>query len=192
MEPVKVFLLGGQSNMVGSGKPQELSGVHAEPQSDVKFWSGSAWVDLAPGAGNFGPEIGFGRAMKDALPKEEIYLVKYAARQTFQSLPGAVETQPFGPDVLVYKVGGKMFGTLVIENDVGRINLKCDPERAVELRAEWPDSVLPGYHMNKRHWNTLVLDGRIPSRLARELVVHSHDLVVAALPQKLRREFTAS
>ena len=108
------------------------------------------------------------------------------ARQTFLSLPGAVETQPFGPDVLVYKIGGKMFGTLVIENDVGSINLKCDPQRAVELRAEWPGSILPGYHMNKRHWNTLVLDGRVAPDLARELVVHSHDLVVASLPRKIR------
>jgi len=114
------------------------------------------------------------------------------ARQSFLSLPGAEETQPFGPDVLVYKVGGKMFGTLVIEDDVGRINLKCDPQRAADLRAEWPGSILPGYHMNKRHWNTLVLDGGIPSNLTRELVTHSHDLVVATLPSKLRREFTAS
>jgi hypothetical protein len=81
-EPVKVFLLGGQSNMVGSGKPSELSGVHAKPQEDVRFWQGNAWVDLAPGARNFGPEIGFGRAMKDAHPKEEIYLIKYAAGGT--------------------------------------------------------------------------------------------------------------
>ncbi|MFT6794608.1 MAG: hypothetical protein ACJAR1_002619 [Rubritalea sp.] len=81
-ESIKVYLLGGQSNMVGSGKPAELSGVHAKPQDDVKFWNGNAWVALAPGAKNFGPEIGFGRAMKDALPKEEIYLVKYAASGT--------------------------------------------------------------------------------------------------------------
>lgn len=81
-EPVKVYLLGGQSNMVGSGKPAELSGVHAKPQDDVKFWKGNAWGALAPGNRNFGPEIGFGRAMKDALPKEEIYLVKYAAGGT--------------------------------------------------------------------------------------------------------------
>ena len=85
-----------------------------------------------------------------------------------------------------------MFATLVIEDDIGRINLKCDPQRAVELRAEWPGSILPGYHMNKRHWNTLVLDGRIPSRLARELIVHSHGLVVAALPGKIRDGLAAS
>ncbi len=81
-EPIKVYLLGGQSNMVGAGKPAELSGLLAKPQEDVKFWTGNAWGPLAPGATNFGPEISFGRAMKDALPKEEIYLVKYAAGGT--------------------------------------------------------------------------------------------------------------
>ena len=83
-EPIPIYLLGGQSNMVGSGKPAELSGVHAKPQEDVKFWQGNdiAWGPLAPGARNFGPEIGFGRAMKDARSKEEIYLIKYAAGGT--------------------------------------------------------------------------------------------------------------
>ncbi len=81
-ESVQVFLLGGQSNMVGSGKPSELSGVYAKPQEDVRFWQGNSWGNLAPGAKNFGPEIAFGRAMKDAYPDKEIYLVKYAANGT--------------------------------------------------------------------------------------------------------------
>lgn len=103
---------------------------------------------------------------------------------------GAVtEETPFGPEVLVYKVKGKMFATLGFEAgdgaETGRTNLKCDPERAVELRAEH-DAVLPGYHMNKRHWNTLVLDGSLPPALVRELCDHSYALVVAGLPKRER------
>lgn len=109
-----------------------------------------------------------------------------AIRSLFLSMPHAEETQPFGPDVLVYKVAGKMFALTVPEDYPPRINLKCDPERALELRDEYA-AVLPGYHMNKRHWNTVVLDGSLPSSLVRELVQHSYDLVVAGLPAKTRR-----
>ncbi len=104
--------------------------------------------------------------------------------------PETTEEEPFGPGVLVYKVAGKMFATLGFESDergveVGRANLKCDPERAVELRSEH-EAILPGYHMNKRHWNTLVLDGSLKAKLVRELVDHSWDLVVAGLPKRDR------
>jgi predicted DNA-binding protein (MmcQ/YjbR family) len=92
------------------------------------------------------------------------------------SLPGAEETQPFGPDVLVYKVGGRMFAATRPEMYPPRVNLKCDPERAIELREEYV-SITPGWHMNKVHWNTVVLDGSVPSRLVRELVHHSYALV---------------
>ena len=101
------------------------------------------------------------------------------------SLPGAEETTPFGPEVLVYKVGGKMFATAGLEAEVGRMNLKCDPDRAVVLRDE-DEAILPGYHMNKRHWNTIVLDGSLPRKLVAELIEHSHELVVASLPKKVR------
>lgn len=101
------------------------------------------------------------------------------------SLPGAEETTPFGPDALVYKVAGKMFAITVPEDFPSRINLKCDPERAVELRDEHK-GIKPGWHMNKRHWNTVMLDGTVPPKLVRELVVHSYELVVAALPKKAR------
>ena len=104
----------------------------------------------------------------------------------FLSKPGAEEATPFGPDVIVYKVGGKMFALTVPEDFPARINLKCDPERAVILRDEY-ESILPGYHMNKRHWNTLVLDGSLPSRLVGELIDHSYDLVAASLPKKRAR-----
>ncbi len=103
----------------------------------------------------------------------------------FLSKPAAEETMPFGPDVLVYKVGGKMFGLTQPDEFPPSLNLKCDPERAVILREEH-DAIRPGYHMNKRHWNTLVLDGSLSSRLVRELIDHSYDLVVASLPKSQR------
>lgn len=103
------------------------------------------------------------------------------------SLPGAEETTPFGPEALVYKVGGKMFAITVPEDYPARINLKCDPERAIELRDEHK-AIKPGWHMNKRHWNTVVLDGSLPPKLVRELVEHSYQLVVDALPKKAREQ----
>ncbi|MGK0186639.1 MAG: putative DNA-binding protein (MmcQ/YjbR family) [Verrucomicrobiales bacterium] len=108
-------------------------------------------------------------------------------QQYLLSRPFTTEEQPFGPDVLVYKVKGKMFATLGIDDDdgTGRVNLKCNPDRAIELREEHR-AILPGYHMNKRHWNTLVLDGSLADSLVRELVDHSWDLVVAGLPKKVR------
>lgn len=104
----------------------------------------------------------------------------------FLSKPGADETTPFGPDVLVYKVGGRMFALTVPDEFPARINLKCDPERAVILRDEH-EAIIPGYHMNKRHWNTLVLDGSLPSKLVNELIDHSYELVAASLPKKRAR-----
>ena len=101
------------------------------------------------------------------------------------SFPGVEESTPFGPEVSVHKVGGKIFAIHSPTDDPLRLNLKCDPERAVMLREEY-ESILPGYHMNKLHWNTLVLDGMIPPALVRELITHSYALVVASLPKKMR------
>lgn len=102
------------------------------------------------------------------------------------SKPGAEETTPFGPDTLVYKVGGKMFALTSPDDFPSSVNLKCDPERSIELREEY-DAIAPGYHMNKKHWNTVTLDGSVPSKLVRELIDHSYDLVAASLPLKNRR-----
>jgi predicted DNA-binding protein (MmcQ/YjbR family) len=99
------------------------------------------------------------------------------------SKAGAEETTPFGPGVLVYKVGGKMFALASPDEFPVRANLKCDPERSLMLR-DFYGSVLPGYHMNKRHWNTLILDGSLSAKLVSELIDHSYDLVVASLPKK--------
>ena len=101
------------------------------------------------------------------------------------ALPGSEETTPFGPEVLVYKVRGKMFALAALEDEIGRLNLKCDPERALDLRDQH-EAVLPGYHMNKKHWNTVVLDGSLPTPLVQELIRESYDLVVAGLPQRER------
>jgi len=103
------------------------------------------------------------------------------------SLKATEETTPFGPDVFVYKVGGKMFALASPDEVPARVNLKCDPERALELRDEY-DAVIPGYHMNKRHWNTLVLDGSVEDGLVRELVDHSYALVVKGMTKAQRAE----
>lgn len=109
------------------------------------------------------------------------------ARSHMLAMEKVTEETPFGPDVLVYKVLGKMFATLGFEDEVGRMNLKCDPDRAMELRDEY-EAIIPGYHMNKKHWNTLVLDGSLGANLVVELMEHSYGLVVNGLTKKLREE----
>lgn len=103
----------------------------------------------------------------------------------FMSYPGAEEETPFGPDVLVYKVCGKMFGLIAWEDDPLNINLKCDPEQSDFLRQEYA-AINPGYHMNKKHWNTLTLDGSIPEDLVQDLVRHSYELVIKSLSKQKR------
>lgn len=88
----------------------------------------------------------------------------------------AEETLPFGPDVIVFKVNNKVFLLLPLDTDELRFNVKCDPELALELREQYA-SVLPGYHMNKKHWNTVVVDGSIPSKKIMEWIDHSFDRV---------------
>ena len=105
-------------------------------------------------------------------------------RQFCLAKPGVTEETPFGPDVLVFKVAGKMFALAPLEY-FASVNLKCDPERAVELRAEHP-GITPGYHMSKVHWNTVSCLGTVPDRLILELTTHSYDLVKASLPKKVR------
>lgn len=99
--------------------------------------------------------------------------------------PGVEETFPFGPDVLVLKAGGKMFALVGLNDYPYFVNLKCDPERAGELRAEY-ESVRPGYHMNKTNWNSVDLEGDVPGDLLFELVDHSYELIVAGLPKAKR------
>lgn len=99
---------------------------------------------------------------------------------------GTTESTPFDSDTLVFKVMGKMFALI----SIGRpdtVNLKCDPERAEELRAEW-EEIEPGYHMSKKHWNTVQLHGRLTDAFLQELIDHSYDLVAASLKKSEKEE----
>ncbi|MFC4331802.1 MmcQ/YjbR family DNA-binding protein [Streptomyces andamanensis] len=102
------------------------------------------------------------------------------------SFNAAVEDFPFTPETSVFKVRGKLFALTALDARPLTVNLKCDPEDAVRLRGEHPGLVVPGWHMNKRHWNTVTADGQLPDRLVRELVEDSYDLVVAGLPRAER------
>jgi len=100
------------------------------------------------------------------------------------SLPATSESFPFDEKVLVFKVENKMFAFTNVDQYTS-INLKCEPERAIELREQYP-SVRPGFHMNKKHWNTIDLDGSIANKLLEEWILHSYDMVVQTLPKKVR------
>jgi len=93
--------------------------------------------------------------------------------------PGVTEEMPFGPDTLVFKVGGKIFALTDI-NTFASINLKCEPIKALQLREEFA-AIQPGYHMNKKHWNTVLVNGQIRYSLLLELIDHSYNLVYAGL-----------
>ena len=95
---------------------------------------------------------------------------------------GVTEDSPFGPEHLVFKVGGKMFALLAFEEIPPTANLKCDPDRALELRDRYED-VRAGYHMNKKHWNTVVISGAIPAAELRAMIDHSYELVAKSLPR---------
>ncbi|AWM31696.1 MmcQ/YjbR family DNA-binding protein [Hymenobacter nivis] len=99
-------------------------------------------------------------------------------------LPGATEETPFGPDTLVFKVGGKIFALTDLQT-FASVNLKCAPERAAELR-EQHDYVLPGFHMNKKHWNTVLIGTGAPDAVVRAWTAESHELVAAALPKAVQ------
>ena len=103
-------------------------------------------------------------------------------RSYLLSKPAAREDFPFDSTTLVLKVSGKMFALLGLNDDPLRINLKCDPHQAEQLRERYP-AIIPGYHMNKRHWNTVVLDGSLGDDLLRELIDDSYRLVVEGLPK---------
>lgn len=100
------------------------------------------------------------------------------------------ESFPFGETTLVFKVAGKMFLLISLTDSPLQFNAKCDPDRAVELREQY-DAIQPGYHMNKQHWNTVIVDGRVPAKLLHELIDHSYDLIVKSLPKKVREKLEA-
>jgi predicted DNA-binding protein (MmcQ/YjbR family) len=102
------------------------------------------------------------------------------------SFEGAGETFPFGPGTSVFKVAGKIFALSRLAEHPLRVSLKCEPLLAEQLRRAHP-AVLPGYHLNKRHWNTVTVDGSLPDEMVRDMVEDSYDLVVSTLPRAHRR-----
>jgi predicted DNA-binding protein (MmcQ/YjbR family) len=91
--------------------------------------------------------------------------------------PSVTEGFPFGEDTLVFKVKEKIFLLTGLESNPLQFNVKCNPDKAIELREEYPESVLPGYHMNKKHWNTVIVDGVLSRKQLKEMIDHSYALV---------------
>ena len=110
-----------------------------------------------------------------------------ALRKICLGFPGAREEFPFGEENSVFKVAGKVFALSPLKAKPLRISLKCEPDLAVRLRAEHP-AIIPGYHLNKRHWNTVELDGSLTDDFVREMIEDSYDLVVAGLPKATQAE----
>ena len=96
---------------------------------------------------------------------------------------GAIEDFPFGPEHSVFKVAGKMFALSTLDRMPLEVSVKCEPEIAVDLRGSYA-AIRPGYHLNKRHWNTIEVDGSVADRLVLDMVEDSYDLVVAGLPKR--------
>jgi predicted DNA-binding protein (MmcQ/YjbR family) len=118
-------------------------------------------------------------------------LTPAALRKLCLRFPGAVEERPFGPETTTFKVAGKIFALSALESAPLKISLKCEPELAEQLRVSYP-AIVPGYHLNKRHWNTITLDGSLDEQLIHDLVEDSYDLVFAALPKRVRDELVRS
>ena len=110
-----------------------------------------------------------------------------AFREYCLSKKGVTEEFPFDETTLVFKVMGKMFALTGLDRIPFKVNLKCDPDRALELRESNPD-IEPGYHMSKKHWNTVNFSGSLSTILLQELIDHSYDLVVSGLTKKLKQE----
>ncbi|MCB0804654.1 MAG: MmcQ/YjbR family DNA-binding protein [Bacteroidales bacterium] len=107
-------------------------------------------------------------------------------REYCLSFKGVSESMPFGEDTLVFKVMDKMFALTNLKGDLS-INLKCDPEKAIEIREKFP-SVQPGYHMNKKHWNTVHVDGSVDDDMLRDWIIQSYNLVVESFSKKQKTE----
>jgi len=103
---------------------------------------------------------------------------------------GAVEDYPFGPDVIVFKIGAKMFALMARRNNQNVLSLKCDIDYSLILRQQYA-SITPGYHLNKRCWNTLILDGSIPEKEIIALIDHSYELVFKSLSRKIKAVYAS-
>jgi predicted DNA-binding protein (MmcQ/YjbR family) len=109
-----------------------------------------------------------------------------ALRDFCLARPEAVEEFPFGPGVSVFKIGGKIFAISELGSEPLRVSVKCEPDLAVQLRSTYP-AVAPGYHLNKRHWNTITLDGSLADETVNDMIEDSYDLVVAGLTKAVRK-----
>lgn len=109
-------------------------------------------------------------------------------REYLLSKKGVIEEFPFDDETPVYKVGNKMFALTSLTGELS-INLKCDPEKAIDLREQYP-AVKPGYHMNKTHWNTVYIDGSVPASLIYLWIDHSYDLVFSKLPRNIQKSIS--
>ncbi|MBU3677661.1 MAG: MmcQ/YjbR family DNA-binding protein [Chitinophagaceae bacterium] len=105
-----------------------------------------------------------------------------AVREWVLSLEDVEETTPFGPETLVYKTAGRMFLLLPLDEEDLRFNVKCDPEEAIQLREQYPHSVLPGYHMNKKHWNTIVCNPELTLTQIAQFILYSYHLIRGMKP----------
>lgn len=103
-------------------------------------------------------------------------------REYCLSKNGVEEALPFGPDVIVYKLAGKAFLLCPLDTEQLQFNVKCNPDKAVELREEY-NCVLPGYHMNKKHWNTVIVDGAVPDKILNQWIDDSYNLILESLPK---------
>ena len=106
-----------------------------------------------------------------------------AVREWCHARAGVTEERPFGPSTTVFKVEGKVFLLVVLERLPLELSLKCEPELAEALRRDHPGVVRPGYHLNKRHWNTVTCDGSLPEQMVWDMLEDSYDLVVEQLPR---------
>lgn len=104
------------------------------------------------------------------------------------SKKGVTESFPFDEETLVFKVMNKMFALCALERSPSQVNLKCDPERSVELREEYDGLIFSGYHMSGKHWNTILIEDNVPNDLLLDLINHSYQLVVNGLTKKVRAD----
>ena len=112
-------------------------------------------------------------------------------REYCLSLPHVTEDMPFGEDILVFRICNRIFVLTSLNTVPLRVSLKCDPDRAIELREQYPDKIIAGYHLNKKHWNTVLLEG-LPPALIKEMIQHSYDQVLAKVPKKEREKLFPS
>jgi predicted DNA-binding protein (MmcQ/YjbR family) len=133
------------------------------------------------------PKIGIMCEIRNAANEPIVRMNIEELRDYCLSLPGTEEGFPFDEVTLVFKVMGKMFALASLEANPLRVNLKCDPDKALVLREHFA-SVLPGYHMSKKHWNTVIIDGEVNDSQLREWVEESYNLVAASLPKKIQQQ----